>query len=121
MATTTVSTGERQRGAATRYSAYFIEVNVSGALAAYDAIAAPGAGKKIVVMSVFMSSNSAIVVYFRSNTTDVGARPSSVNATILADGGDHGLFECAENEKLVVALNANGTVAGWITYIIEDV
>lgn len=121
MATTTVSTGERTRGAKTRYTAYFIETNVSGALAAYDSIAAPGAGKRIVVMSVALSANTTMIAYFRSDSTDVGGRPCSVNAPIVADGGDHGLFECAANEKFVIALNANGTLSGWITYIIEDV
>lgn len=121
MATTTVNTGERYRGAATRYTAYFIETNVSGALAAYDSVPAPGAGKRLVIMSMSLSANTTMIAYFRSNTTDVGGRPCSVNAPIMADGGSHGLFECAEDEKFVIALNANGTLAGWVTYIIEDV
>lgn len=121
MATTIVNTGRRGRSAMTRYTAFFFENNATGSAANYDSIPAPGEGLRIVVMGLWLSSNATVVVTFRSDATDKGVRPTSVNAPIVADGGASGLFELNTNEKLVVALNANGVVAGWITYVIEEV
>ena len=121
MPTTIVNTGRRARAAATRFTAFFTETNATGSAASYDSVAAPGEGKRIVVMAVQMSANATVVVTFRSDLVDRGQRPTTAGAAIFADGGDHGLFELAENKKLVIGLNANATVGGWITYVIEDV
>lgn len=119
MPTTIVNTGNRRRALKTRYTAYITETNVTGVAQNYDSIPAPGEGKNIVIMAMSLSSNATVVVTFRSDSTDVGSRPTTINAPIEADGGDYGLFELGEDEKLVVGLNGNANIAGWITYIIE--
>jgi hypothetical protein len=121
MATTVVNIGRRSRAGLVRRTAFVTEVNVSGSPASYDSIPAPGTGKRVVIMAVALSANATVTVEFRSDTDVVGQRPSSVNAPILADGGDYGLVELGTNKKLVIGLNANALVSGWITYVIEDV
>ena len=121
MATTTVNTGERLRSGATRITAYTTETNLSGAPASYDVVAAPGAGKRIVVMGMDLSANASLVVSFLSDATAVGSRPTSANNPISAHNDSYGVFQCAENKKLAISLSANATVAGWFYYIIEDV
>jgi len=82
--------------------------------------AAPGAGKKIRVFGLDLTSNGAVVTTLKSNNADV-------KWTTLATNGSSGggiviaptpllEIDCAENAPLNLGLSAAVRVAGSVTY-----
>jgi hypothetical protein len=84
-------------------------------------VAAPGAGKRIVVMGIHASVRTgANTIAFKSATTVI--YPPRLLGTALAWEAEtsHGLCACETNEALNLTLSAAVATDWMISYIIED-
>lgn len=97
-----------------------VSVSTSGA---NTLVAAPGAGLRIVLLRSTLVAAGSVSVTFKSNTTALsGAMPLPANGNGLSDCDPIiGLFECAENEPLVLTLSAAVAVTGYLSYALEPV
>lgn len=85
-----------------------------------ELIAAPGAGKQIVVYAVFVSSDTAQTISLESGTTGLRWRQYvAANGGQVALGGGQHLFTCANNAALTYTTSAAGNVFVSVNYKME--
>lgn len=85
-------------------------------------VAAPGAGKRIVVTGFFLSCKTAVDVYFTSATTRISPTLyAGANSTFVIQRLTHQPFECAANEALQINASAAGTSYIQVAYRTVDV
>jgi hypothetical protein len=111
------SVGIRARDAEPRYFVQFSESTIN----TFALVAAPGAGKRIVVMSAhFTVRTSANTISLKSATTVI--LPPRLLGTALPFDAEttHGLCACEVNEALNLTTTAAVATDGIISYIIED-
>lgn len=92
-----------------------------------DIIAAPGAGKRIVVYGYVMVSADTTTVTFKSGTTGItGAMSMVVGVPVVApqtisEGVRQPWLVCATNEALNLTNGSSKQVSGHLVYDIETV
>lgn len=100
------------------------DVIIDGAASA-DLVAAPGAGKRIRVISYVLQSGGAVNVRFQSGgaTNKTGLFTFPAAGWSLADEGSYEdpVITCGVNEKLNIVLSAAVQVGGRLRYYIENV
>lgn len=84
-------------------------------------VAAPGAGKKIVVTAIYLSADTAMRVDLESN----GAASPSWSQFVGANGGSvtsgrGEVFSCGTNESLTWSSGLAGNVFIAVNYRVED-
>ena len=86
-------------------------------------IAAPGSGKKLVILSYFLVAAGAITVTLKGGATALtGAMPIAANGSGIADRDPAiGLFDLAENTAFVINLGSAVAVTGYVSYVVDDV
>lgn len=83
-------------------------------------VAAPGAGKQIVVTHVLVSAAAAGTFTLESGTTNrVWEAYLPANDTVVDDGAGQVLFRCADNAALTVTTSA--AASGRFTQVTYDV
>lgn len=82
-----------------------------------EAIAAPGEGKRIVVVAIHLVASAATVVTLKSGSTALtGAMSLTANQIVDVDGG-HACLPCNDNEAFQINQTVDG-VDGWATYVV---
>ena len=102
-------------------SRQMVQDYVETAVTDRELIAAPGAGERIVVYLLHISSDTREQLDFESSTDTLLWRSFVAADTIEDAGGYWPVFQCAENESLTFTLDQIGKVAIAITYQIETV
>jgi hypothetical protein len=111
--------GGRERGLKQRSWVTFSENTAND----FTIVSAPGAGYRVVVMTVDLHVAGAQGIDLKSNATSLRGEwtgGGTQNHEYLRDGGDYGLWSCADNEPLVVTLSNAVLTEGTVSYIIED-
>lgn len=80
--------------------------------------AAPGAGFRIVVTGISLSTSVNCVAVFKSNTTEVTRQNLYLYAGIR-DRNPYGIFQCSTDEPLVLQIIGTANTSGWISYVVE--
>ena len=96
----------------------------SGSTADHNLVAAQGAGKKVVVVGFFFTSDAAetLTIY---NGASTETNPLTGGMTVTGGGwikGNYnpdGHFQTSENKALVIKPSGNVTIGGWINYYVE--
>lgn len=88
-----------------------------------DLVAAPGEGKRIVVMSIYASAAGTQVASLITKTTTTVIYPPRILGTAITWDvqSDHGICSCEPNEALTLVTTAAVRLTLLITYVIEDV
>ena len=101
--------GTRNRAALVRYVATTYDGSTATTT---DLVAAPGAGKRIVVMSIFASAAGTQTASLTSKTTGTVIYPPRILGTAITWDvrSDHGICSCEPNEALsLVGRPSHGT------------
>ena len=115
------STGTSARGRMQREFA--IVASTTAGDETVEVVAAPGAGFRIVVMSVHLNVGAVASLTLRSDTTALHG-PWAGTATVrdmIWVGDGFGLMACDENKDLDLNISAAATVGGIVSYVVEAV
>lgn len=116
MASEIICTSSRSRPGRVEYTANHNETTAAD----FTVAAAPGAGFRIVVTGIMISTSVNCVTVFKSGTTEIVRHNCYLYAGVR-DRQPFGIFECAEDEALVLTIVGTANTSGWISYVIEEV
>ena len=104
----------------------FAKIGFTGVGGATTVIAAPGAGKKLVIEAVDFTSGANETFYFVSGSTAIGG-DSSNKMAIAANGrffkayAYKGHFNMGTNEAFIINKTSTAAFAGVVQYRVETV
>ena len=98
----------------------FATLSVAAAQTDTVMVAAPGAGKKVVVQQIFVSSDTAQKVMLESSiATEIWAQYVGANGgAVVPYSSPRGWAECALNESLTFTSAAAGNVFFSVGYVV---
>lgn len=107
----------RIREAAAQHAVVNIAAGVGGESATL--VAAPGAGKVVVLLAFYLHATAAANLTWRSGTTAIsGIIGTSATLPIRGEYNAAGHVVTAANETLALLKSTNAEIDGWITYCV---
>lgn len=101
-------------GLAARHGAKRASIDISTATTT-EVVAAPGAGKAIVVTNVVLTIISGNTAVWKSAATALCGAISTPG--YVAGDGDNGILQCEDNEALNLTSTSTEAITGHITYV----